>query len=337
MKHGTHIQDRRDFLKKMAVLAGGAALAPALRVIPAMAASGLAASTEKRMLMGTIVGLTVMTPTKAQGQEAIGLAFEEINRLIGIFSRFDAGTAVSALNSNGRLSGSPQELLRVLDHGAALHRQSGGRFDMTIAPVVKLMERANGRPDPKELKEALALVDSTRLSRRGADLKFTLTGMETTLDGIAKGFIADSAAEVLKNAGVTHFMVDAGGDIRVNGSPKGDDRPWRIAIEDPDKHADYPAVIELRSGAVATSGGYEVYFDQSRKSTHLINPATGDSPQYIKSVSVQAPTVMQADGLATALSLMSPREALRLTSSLSGHSCLLVTSTGARLSSSNWG
>lgn len=337
MKHGTHTQDRRDFLKRMAVLAGGAALAPALRVIPAFAASSLAATTDKRMLMGTIVGLTVMTPTKAQGEEAIGLAFEEINRLIGVFSRFDSGTAVFSLNSNGRLSGSPQELLQVLDHGAALHQQSGGRFDMTIAPVVNLMERSNGRPDPKELKDALALVDSGRLSRRGSDLKFTMTGMEATLDGIAKGFIADSASEVLKNVGVEHFMVDAGGDIRVQGSPKGDDRPWRIAIEDPDKHGDYPSVIELRSGAVATSGGYEVYFDQSRTSTHLINPETGGSPQYIKSVSVQAPTVMQADGLATALSLMSPREALRLVASLPGHSCLLVTSTGARLASSNWG
>jgi thiamine biosynthesis lipoprotein len=337
MKHGNHTQDRRDFLKKMAVLAGGAALAPALRVIPAFAASSLAASTEQRMLMGTIVGLTVMTPTKAQGEEAIGLAFEEINRLIGIFSRFDSGTALSALNSNGRLSGSPQELLQVLEHGSALHKQSGGRFDMTIAPVVNLMERTNGRPDPKDLSDALALVDSSRLSRHGRDITFNASGMEATLDGIAKGFIADSASEILKTAGVSHFMVDAGGDIRVQGSPKGDGRPWRIAIEDPDKNGDYPSIIEMRSGAVATSGGYEVYFDKSRKSTHLINPETGASPQYIKSVSVQAPTVMQADGLATALSIMSPREALRLTSSLPDHSCLLVTSTGARLASSNWG
>ena len=56
-----------------------------------------------------------------------------------------------------------------------------------------------------------------------------------------------------------------------------------------------------------------------------------------RSVSVKAPTVKEADGLATALSLMHPREALRLTESLPGHDCLLVTSTGARLTSPNWG
>lgn len=70
-----------------------------------------------------------------------------------------------------------------------------------------------------------------------------------------QGYIADCASEALKKVGV-RTMIDAGGDIRVQGSPNGMDRPWRIAIEDQTR--DYPSVIELRSGAVATSGGYEV-------------------------------------------------------------------------------
>ena len=337
MKHGTHIQDRRDFLRTMAVLAGGVALAPALRVLPAMAATSLVQTSEKRILMGTIVGMTVMTSSPALGQEAVGRAYEEVERLIGILSRFDANTALSVLNDQGRINGSPQELLHVVEHGHILNRQSGGRFDITVTPVVNLMERTHGKPDERELREALALVDASRLKLSGSDLKFAVSGMSATLDGIAKGYIADSASEALKKAGVEHFMIDAGGDIRVQGSPNGMDRPWRIAIEDPEKQGDYPSVIELRSGAVATSGGYEVFFDSSQKSTHLINPATGLSPQYIKSVSVQAPTVMQADGMATALSLMSPREALRLTASMPGYSCLLVTSSGAKLASPTWG
>jgi FAD:protein FMN transferase len=205
MKHGTHTQDRRDFLKKLAVLAGGAALAPALHVLPAMAASGLVTTTEKRMLMGTIVGMTVMTPSQTQGQEAIGRAFEEMDRLIAILSRFDSSTALYSLNANGRLSGSPQELLQVLDHGRFLNRQSGGRFDITVAPVVNLMERTHGKPDAHELREILALVDAARLHQHGSDLKFGAAGMAATLDGIGKGYIADSAAEALKNAGVEQF------------------------------------------------------------------------------------------------------------------------------------
>lgn len=336
MKQGIHINDRRAFLKSMAVFAGAAALAPVLRVLPASAAANLHRTAEQRMLMGTFVGMTVLAPSASQGQEAIGRAFEDVERLIGIMSRFDSGSALSALNDHGRLQGAPQELLHVVDHSLALHRQSSGRFDITVGPVVNLLKQANGKPDSKDLREALALVDAGRLRKSGSNLSFAASGMSATLDGVAKGYIADSAAEALKRHGIEHFMIDAGGDIRVQGSPKGDDRPWRIAIEDPEKQGNYPSVIEMRSGAVATSGGYEVFFNSSRTSHHLINPETGTSPQYIKSVSVQAPTVMQADGLATALSLMHPREALALVATLPGHSCLLVTSTGARIPSPDW-
>jgi FAD:protein FMN transferase len=337
MKHGIQINDRRAFLRTMAVFAGAAALAPVLRVLPASAAAKLQQTTEKRMLMGTFVGMTVLAPSASQGQEAIGRAFEEVERLIGIMSRFDSGTALSALNQNGRLSGAPQELLDVVDFSAALSRSSAGRFDITVAPVVNLMERTHGKPDSQELREVLDLVDASGLRRSGSELRFTASGMAATLDGVAKGFIADRAADVLKTQGIENFLVDAGGDIRAQGSPEDQHRPWRVAIEDPDKEGNYPSIIHMRSGAVATSGGYEVFFDPKKKSHHLVSPSSGASPQYIRSVSVQAPTVMQADALATALSLMSPKDAMRLTSSLPGHSCLLVTSTGARLSSANWG
>jgi thiamine biosynthesis lipoprotein len=337
MKHGTHTQDRRVFLKSLAILAGSATLAPVIRVLPALASSSLVKTTEQRILMGTFVNMTVLAPSRSLGEEAIGRAFEEVRRQIGIFDRFDSGTALSALNQNGRLGGAPQELLDVVDFSSALSRNSAGRFDITIAPVVTLLERTHGKPDPKELRETLDLVGASGLQRNGNDLRFAATGMAVTLDGVAKGFIADRAAEVLKSQGVENFLVDAGGDIRAQGSTDGLHSPWRVAIEDPDKGGDYPSIISMRSGAVATSGGYEVFFDPKKKSHHLVSPTNGASPQYIRSVSVQAPTVMQADGLATALSLMSPQDAMRLTSSLPGHSCLLVTSTGARLTSPNWG
>ena len=337
MKHVTQIHERRAFLKTLGILAAGAAVAPALRVLPAHAASGLSRTSEQRMLMGTFVGMTVLAPSTQLGEEAIGRAFAEIERQVGIFSRFDSSSALSDLNRNGRLTGAPRELLDVVSFSDDLYRRSSGRFDATIAPVVNLLERSNGKPDSGDLKAALALVDGSRLRRSGSNLAFGASGMSATLDGVAKGYIADSAADVLVKAGVTHFLIDAGGDIRVGGASDGQARPWKVAIEDPDKQGKYPAVLELSSGAVATSGGYEVYFDPARKSHHLVNPGTGSSPQYVRSVSVKAPTVKEADGLATALSLMHPREALKLTDSLPGHACLLVTSTGARISSSRWG
>jgi thiamine biosynthesis lipoprotein len=337
MKQATYTQDRRAFLKTLGILAAGAAVAPAVQVLPAFAAAGMSRMTEQRMLMGTFVSMTVLTPSRQLGEEAMGRAFAEIERQVGIFSRFDSTTALSALNSHGRLASAPKELVDVVSFSGELFRRSSGRFDATIAPVVNLLERSGGKPDAVDMKEALALVDGSRLRCSGSTLSFAASGMAATLDGVAKGYIADSAADALVGAGVVHFLIDAGGDIRVGGSADGLSRPWRVAIEDPDKQGNYPAVIDLTSGAVATSGGYEVFYDQAKKSNHLVNPETGASPQYVRSVSVKAPTVREADGLATALSIMHPREALRLTDSLPGHSCLLVTSTGARIPSSHWG
>lgn len=330
---------RRAVLKGLGLLAGGLALAPTLHVLPALAAPALKKSTETRLLLGTLVEMTALAPSADQAREAMDHAFADIQRLTAIFSRFDHGAALAVLNAHGRLDHAPQDLLTVLDHSRQLTRQSNGAFDMTIAPVVALLERSHGSPDPAELREALELVDASRLRQEAGSLRLDASGMAVTLDGIAKGYIADCAADILRRHGVAHFCLNAGGDIRVQGSPEGrpGGRPWRVAIEDPAKHQDYPDVLNLADGAVATSGGYEIFFNAEKSAHHLVDPATGRSPRQIRSVSVQAPTVMQADGLATALSVMPPRQAMALVAMLPRHECLLLTADGGRLSTPGWG
>lgn len=338
MKHGnttTH-NDRRAFLRATALLAGGVALSPLMRVLPAHAAVGYVKSTEQRMLMGTVVSMTILAPSAQHGQDAMGAAYDEINRLISIFNRFDAVTPLAVLNAEGKLPGAPAELVQVMQHGQGLSLHTQGRFDATVAPVVALLEKTKGKPSVADFQAALDLVDARRIDVNDSSIRFTASGMAATLDGIAKGYIADCAANALSVCGVEHFLIDAGGDIRAQGSSSGTGKPWRVAIEDPHKAGNYPGIIEMTRGAVATSGGYEIFFNPERTANHLINPRTGLSPQYIKSVSVTAPSVMQADGLATALSLMPPREALAIVNALPGHACLLVTSTGATLASRYW-
>ena len=104
--------------------------------------------------------------------------------------------------------------------------------------------------------------------------------MGITLDGIAKGLIVDWAAEELTRRGIDHFLINAGGDIRVAGG-KGDGAPWRIAIRDPKSSDSYAAVIRLRDGAIATSGNYEVYFDREKLYHHIVSPWNGLSPRFL--------------------------------------------------------
>lgn len=325
--------NRRQALHLLTACTAATAIAPVLRVLPCLAAS-MPSVQEERLLLGTIVGITAVAPSARQAQEAIDAAFTTIGRLDAILSRYNPCTPLAALNTHGRLHDIPTELKTVLEYGIQLHKITAGRFDMTIAPVIDLLEHTQANPDPADLREALALVDSRRIRLANGHIALA-QDMAITLDGVAKGYIADQAAQTLREHGIAHFLVDAGGDIRVQGSPEGHSfgRPWVVAIEDPDKRAHYPTTISLRDGAVATSGGYE--HPLSAKTHHLLDPRSGHSPQHVRSVSVVAPTVMQADGLATALCLMPPREALRLTASL-GCACFLVTENGGHIASDGW-
>mgnify|MGYP002236425829 CR=1 FL=1 len=93
--------------------------------------------------------------------------------------------------------------------------------------------------------------------------------MGITLDGIAKGYIADRVSAVLTSAGVKNHLVNAGGDIMASGH-KSPGVPWRVAVQSTTGPA-YAGELSLSGKAIATSGSYEIYYDASRRHHHLIN------------------------------------------------------------------
>ena len=152
-----------------------------------------------------------------------------------------------------------------------------GIYDVTVQPVIDLF-RAHRNPsdeltlDDSELRAARALVGRRGLQVSGADLSFARSGMGITLDGIAKGYIADRVSAVLTSAGVKNHLVNAGGDIMASGH-KSPGVPWRVAVQSPTGPA-YAGELSLSGKAIATSGSYEIYYDASRRHHHLINPAS---------------------------------------------------------------
>jgi thiamine biosynthesis lipoprotein len=296
---------------------------------------------ETRLLMDTIVRITVSHPSRDQAEQGIGLAFAEMERLISIFDRHRGGTAISILNSQGVLADAPPELLFVLDAAQDYNRLTKQAFDITVQPVLDLFAR-NANPkghlhmDQAELDAALALVDMEQVRVQGDKINLGRTGMGLTLDGIAKGYIVDQTAKTLENHGLYNYVINAGGDIRVNGE-KGPGKAWTVAVEDPAKTGNDPAVINMRSGAIATSGVYERYFDKDRRHNHLLLPTTGQSPLDRLSVTVKAPTTMQADVLGTALAIMPQTDGLRLIDSIPDCACLIVDMSGQTRVSANWG
>ncbi len=309
-----------------------------------------------RPAMGSFVAITTLHASQGLAEEAIGVAFAEMDRLIGLLNRFEAASAVSHLNDTGSIDGAPPEMVELIARGLGYHGISGGAFDITVKPLVDLFRDAStyeviSQPSARQVEEMLAVVGPQHIDLRGRDIRFKRTGVGITLDGIAKGYIVDRIAATLRSRGATRFLINAGGDIRTCGT-RGDDRPWTIAVRDPDDPAPswesaawttghdaggrFPDAIELVDGAVATSGSYELYFDRERLSHHIVHGGSGRSPNHALSVTVTAPNTMEADSLATAVFVLGPRRGTRLIDARPGCDCLIIDRDGERFCSRGW-
>ena len=340
---------RRHVLKG-AALGGLALLCPApvsalADASPDTSAQGVPAApvhTQTKLLMGTFVTLSAARVSQTQAEEALGRAFEEMSRLEGILSRHNSATPLATLNAQGKLQDAPAELTVLVERALRVHSLTHGAFDATVAPVLDLF-RAHSNPqgrmhlDRADLKAARELVAASEVYVAPDHVRLGRAGMALTLDGIAKGHIADRASMVLAEHGVHHHLVNAGGDIRVSGQ-KAPGTPWRVAVEQPHGGQRKGMAESLAiTGAIATSGSYEIYYDAQREHHHLIDPVAKASPQHSLSVSVTAPTALEADALATALSVMPAGDALRLIASLPGRECCLLARDGAKVTSAGWG
>jgi len=334
--------NRRSFLKLSGLLGVGVA-SVGLAPITAEAVRfnrRLLKVSETRLAMGTVVSMTLLHPSRDRAQEAMGRAFEEINRLTRTLSRFDDATAVSQLNKEGSIRDLPPEVAHVILRALRYYHISGGYFDITVKPVVDLFKRSFEKkhpslPSENDLRRALRLVDARKVTLRGRTISFQEPGMGITLDGIAKGFIVDRASRVLSDFGIHDHLINAGGDIRTSGNKAGK-RPWSVAIQDPLKKGNYPDIIRMRDGAIATSGNYEVYYDREKMFHHIVDPRTGYSPEQDTSVSVLADRAIDADALSTAVFVMSPEKGIRFIEGMPRRECFIVTRSGRKLHSSGW-
>ena len=200
---------------------------------------------------------------------------------------------------------------------------SNGAFDITVGPLVNLWGFGPGGESGKvEVPSAARIAEQLALTGFQA-IEFNLANSDirkrraVTLDlsAIAKGYAVDKVAELLIYAGYTDFMVEIGGELRLQGnSPRG--TPWRIAIERPEAATlgRAHAAVSISNAGMATSGDYRNYFElDGKRYSHTIDPTTGYPIDHaLASVTVIADSAAYADGLATAINVMGPELGMQL-------------------------
>lgn len=205
------------------------------------------------------------------------------------------------------------ELHKVLSKALMISEQSGGAYDVTVEPLVKLWGFGNKKikhaPGKEEVAAALMKVGYHKLHLDTE--KIRKENPETTIDlsSIAKGYGVDEIAELLEQAGYYNYLVDIGGEVRSNG--KKYNKYWTIAIETPEINTygnSAESILKLKSSplAVATSGNYRNFIDyEGIHAVHTINPKTGYPEESdLLSASVIAEDCMTADAYATTLMVL---------------------------------
>ncbi len=272
------------------------------------------------IVFGTTVSLRVLHEDRATAEQALHaamLALRDVDRLMSLYR---SDSPLSQLNRDGYLDHPDPRLVAVLNAAQATAQLTKGAFDVTVQP---LWTAAAAHADSVR---ALARVNWQRLEVSDTRVTLRERGMAVTLNGIAQGYGADVALAALAARGIEHALLDTG-ELATMGN-RNDGQPWTLAVRDPrDEHA-LAQVLAADGRALATSGDYATTFSADFSRHHIFDPKTGKSPQELASVSVLAPTGMQADALSTACMVLGAAQSLQLAAQLQGVDVLCITKSG---------
>lgn len=281
-------------------------------------------------VLGTICTISLLD---GGSEAALQSVFARLREIEARMSANREGTEISAINERSGKSPvrvSPDTLL-VIKKALEYARLSDGAFDPTIGPVVKLWNiglEGQRVPGNREIEDALPLVDwrSVVLDERASTVFLPKVGMRLDLGAIAKGYAADETARILAERKVRAAVVDLGGNVLVFGK-KADGSLWRVGVQNPfNDRGDYLGIMNMPAGTVVTSGVYERFFEQDGKRYHhILDTRTGRPVESgLVSVTVVAPSSIDADALSTTLFVLGRARGLALVKTLPGVEAVFV-------------
>lgn len=249
-------------------------------------------------------------PEIQDSDSIIQTAVAEVRRIEKKYSRYLEAGIVSQINSNAGKEwvSCDEETCSLFDYAEHLHSVSGGLFDITSGILRRAWDFQNASvPSREQIDELRPMVNWRDFERQGNAVRLKKIGMQIDLGGYGKEYAVDRVAAILSEYKVSNALINFGGDMRALGTrPNG--KAWSIGIQDPRKLDSCFASIELESGALATSGDYERYFEvEGNRYCHVLNPRTGMPVSYWRSITVLAPLAIAAGSTTTIAMLLEER------------------------------
>lgn len=292
-------------------------------------------------VLGTSLELRVHTNSADLAEQAETAALKEIDRLAKILSRHNPTSELMQWQNGTPQQSVSQDLLIVLTRAEQWRQLTGGAFDIRAGAFAELWKQAaklQQLPAEEQRRQIAVTLTKAPWNIHASGSIQRNDKLVISLDALGKGYILDAVCQKIQAEcpQVSGLVINIGGDLRKVGAV-----PLEIAIANPvdtsENAAPFMSFQQAGEIALATSGGYQRYFViAGRKYSHLIDPRTGFPAEQIQSASVIAPTAMDADAAATAVSVLGITAGLALIESLDGFECMLLTNNGTVRASSGW-
>jgi thiamine biosynthesis lipoprotein len=276
---------------------------------------------------------------RAAGEEAL----DEIERIEALLSLYRDTSEIAHVNA--RAAREPVRVslpvFRLLEQARSLNEETGGAFDITIAPLVRcwgFMGGTGQMPEPEAVAAAREKVgwNLVQLDRANFTVRFAREGVMLDLGAIGKGYAIERAAEILREDGVTSAILHGGtSTVHAIGCPP-DAGSWKVAIERPVENPTSPppllATVPLKDESLSVSAVWGRSFQSGDKTYgHVIDPRSGQPTEAALLAAVVLSSATETDALSTALLTLGVAALHQITALRAGSRCLVVSRQAGRI------